>query len=413
MFNRVVTILVLCLLAQAKSSLAFESFECPSSSSSQDMNASVIVCFGATIENINRIDTHNLVIETTVKLNLNWYDDRLKFRKLPRGREKLVKPTVTKDLWIPLNDLVFPNAIIGSFQEDSFLEISNYTNSSPVSHWNVFTDDRESYVFKGENTKLQINKKARMKITCNFKLTKFPFDKHTCDVMICTKETDQGRIRIIPAAETFNYVGEKIVSQFMVKKVLPVSNDINLAGCAGEYGLKFSISLERSPQGGIKMVIISLIFWQLGYMTLFLPMNDLQSRILVTLIGSISGFLNLFLFLKDDYPETTKFKYIDVWLLWYMFDTLLIIAYHLLICHICRKDGIETGKVHRRNSVAPAPMHTMKGVVVDKEMKKKIKKIKKINRIVQIVVFKTCFFFNAWYFLVAVSDTFEALDFLK
>ena len=416
MFNRVVTILVLCLLAQAKSSLAFESFECPSSSSSQDMNNSVIVCFGATIENINRIDTHNLVIETTVKLNLTWYDDRLKFRKLPRGREKLVKPTVTKDLWIPLNDLVFPNAIIGSFQEDSFLEISNYTNSSLVSHLNVFTDDRESYVFKGENTKLQINKKARMKITCNFKLTKFPFDKHTCDVMICTKETDQGRIRIIPAAETFNYVGEKIVSQFMVKKVLPVSNDINLAGCAGDYGLKFSIALERSSQGGIQMIIIpTLICWLVGYLTLLLPRDDLENRgqvsvpvllILVTLFGSIS--------VKDDYPETTNFKYIDAWFLFYMFDTLLIIAYHLLICHMCRKAGVESGETreHRQNSVAPALMHTMNGVVVDQTMKKKEKRIKKIDQIVKIVVFVTCFFFNAWYFLVAVSDTFEALDVL-
>ena len=98
MFNRVVTILVLYLLAQAKSSMAIESFESPSSSSAQDMNDSLIVSLAATIENINRIDTHNLVIETTVKLNLTWYDDRLKFRNLPRGREKLVKPTVAKDL---------------------------------------------------------------------------------------------------------------------------------------------------------------------------------------------------------------------------------------------------------------------------------------------------------------------------
>jgi len=412
MFNRVVTILVLYLLAQAKSSMAFESFESPSASSAQDMNDSLIVSIGATIENIYRIDTHNLVIETTVKLNLTWYDDRLKLRNLPRGSEKLVKPTNAEDLWIPLNDLVFPNAIVKSFQEDSFLEISKYNNSSPASHWDVFTDDIENYVFKGENTKLQINKKARMETTCNFRFTKFPFDKHTCDVMICTKETDQGRIRIIPADATFNYVGEKMVSQFTFQKELPVTNDVNLVGCAGEYGLKFSIVLERSPQGGIKMIIISLIFWQVGYMTLFLPMDDLESRIIVTLIGSISGFLNLFVFLKDDYPETNSFKFIDAWFLWYIFDTLLIIAYHLLICHICRKDGIETGKVHRRNSVAPALMHTMKGVVVDKEMNKKEKKIKKINRIVQIVVFVICFFFNAWYFLVAASDTFEALDIL-
>ena len=253
-----------------------------------------------------------------------------------------------------------------------------------------------------------------MKTTCNFKFTKFPFDKHTCDVIICTKETDQGRIRIIRADETFNYVGEKIVSQFTVKKVLPVSNDIRLAGCAGDYGLKFSIALERSPQGGIQMIIIpTLICWLVGYLTLFLPTDDLENRgqvsvpvllILVTLFGSIS--------VKDDYPETTNFKYIDAWFLWYMFDTLLIIAYHLLICHMSRKAGVETGEANRKNSVAPALMHTMNGVVVDKTMIKKEKKIKKIDRIVKISVFVTCFFFNCWYFLVAVSDTLEALDFL-
>ena len=161
------------------------------------------------------------------------------------------------------------------------------------------------------------------------------------------------------------------------------------------------------------IIIPTLICWLVGYLTLFLPMDDLENRgqvsvpvllILVTLFGSIS--------VKDDYPETTNFKYIDAWFLWYMFDTLLIIAYHLLICHMCRMAGVETGEVHKRDSIAPAPMHTMNGVIVDKMMKKKEKKMKKINRIVQVVVFVTCFFFNAWYFLVAVSDTFEALDFL-
>ena len=404
-----------CTLADIPES--YNRLESPSSSSSSasaDVNDSLVVTFGATIETINQIDTHNLVIETTVKLNLTWYDDRLKFRNLPRGREKLVKPTVARDLWIPLNDLVFPNAIIGSFQEDSFFEISTYTNSSPVSHWDVFTDDRENYVFKGEDTKLQINKKARMKTTCNFQFTKFPFDQHTCDVMVCTKETDQGRVRIIPADETFNYVGEKIVSQFTVKKILPVSNDLNIAGCSGDYGLKFSIALERSPQGGIQMIIIpTLICWFVGYLTLFLPMDDLENRgqvsvpvllILVTLFGSIS--------VKDDYPETTNFKYIDAWFLWYMFDTLIIIAYHILICHVCKRLGVESGEKYGKNSVGPDQMHTMNGVVMEKIHELREKKLRKTNKIVVIVVFVTCFLFNCWYFLVAVSDTLDALDFL-
>ena len=138
-------------------------------------------------------------------------------------------------------------------------------------------------------------------------------------------------------------------------------------------------------------------------------MDDLESRIVVTLIGSISGFLNLFVFLKDDYPETNSFKYIDAWLLWYVFDTLLIIAYHLLICHMSR-NWKERDIVEIENGVVTGQSRWT--VAVDKTMKKSKKKIKKIDRIVKIVVSVTCFFFNAWYFLVAVSDTFEALDVL-
>ena len=158
------------------------------------------------------------------------------------------------------------------------------------------------------------------------------------------------------------------------------------------------------------IIIPTLICWLVGYLTLLLPLDDLENRgqvsvpvllILVTLFGSIS--------VKDDYPETTNFKYIDAWFLFYMFDTLLIIAYHLLICHMSR-NWKEKDIVEIENGVVTGQSRWT--VAVDKAMKKKEKKIKKIDGIVKIVVFVTSFFFNAWYFLVTVSDTFEALDVL-
>ena len=83
------------------------------------------------------------------------------------------------------------------------------------------------------------------------------------------------------------------------------------------------------------IIIPTLIIWLVAFLTLFLDVDDLNNRsqiavqlllILVTFFGSIS--------VKDDFPETTSFKYIDAWFLWYFGNLLVIIYYHVVISNL-------------------------------------------------------------------------------
>ena len=43
------------------------------------------------IENINKIDTVNMIVDTSMQIHMMWTDKRLMFRNLPKGRKKLIK----------------------------------------------------------------------------------------------------------------------------------------------------------------------------------------------------------------------------------------------------------------------------------------------------------------------------------
>lgn len=360
------------------------------------------ISFGVIIENINRIDTINLVLETTMKLNMTWKDSRLKFRNLPFGREKMVKPEIARDLWTPLNDFVFPNAIIGSLQEDSVFELFVRTNSSPLPFLEAFVNAHEDSIYAGEDTTLRLTRRIRLQTTCSFEFIKFPFDKHICEFIFGAKETDQGRIYIKENENSFEYVGEKIVGQFNINQTIPRNDSLDSNQLPLNHGLRFAIELQRSPQGGIQMIIIpTLIIWLVAFLTLFLDVDDLNNRsqiavnlllILVTFFGSIS--------VKDDYPETTSFKYIDAWFLWYFANLLIIIYYHVVInnlylsisrCCIVPKDAMYGGKPNENRK----------------------RRINFINRLMTIFLFFGTVSFNVIYIIVGTNfNDFGILNFI-
>ena len=60
-----------CILIDIPTS--YNKLESPSSNDDEPLE----VFYGVTIENINQIDTKNLILETTLKFNMTWRDNRL------------------------------------------------------------------------------------------------------------------------------------------------------------------------------------------------------------------------------------------------------------------------------------------------------------------------------------------------
>ena len=350
------------------------------------------VFLGVVIENINQIDTTNGVIETTMKLDVKWADERLLFRNLPPSREKLINPDIERKIWTPLKHLVFTNAIIGTLKDDSSLEFSAYSNSSPMRYDNYRL--REDFVYKGGDTTLRITKRIRIQTTCKFQFEKFPFDEHVCKLNVCIKGTEYSQVHVKEAQDSVTYIGEKFVGQFTVNQTLRIMQSLNLNGSSSNSCLKIAIALERSRWNGIKMIIIpTLIIWMVAFLSMCLDMGDLVNRsrisvsvllVLVTFFGSIS--------IKEDFPKTTSFKYIDIWFLWYLTNTLVIIYYHVVIVNLYRRDS-STKHV--------SPLLHMDDTNDEPIRRKTLKKKIFINSIVTIFLFLSTISFNLTYFIAA------------
>ena len=70
------------------------------------------------VESINLIDTTEMVMELTIKITMKWTDGRLIFRNLPNSTKSLVPSRIADQLWLPLDNVVHDNAMIGKIHRD-------------------------------------------------------------------------------------------------------------------------------------------------------------------------------------------------------------------------------------------------------------------------------------------------------
>ena len=139
------------------------------------------------------------------------------------------------------------------------------------------------------------------------------------------------------------------------------------------------------------IIIPTVIIWLVAFLTLCLSMEDLVNRsrisvsvllVLVTFFGSIS--------IKEEFPKTTNFKYIDFWFLWYLTNTLVIIYYHVMIVNL-----------FRRNSMEVFPLLSMDGKNDDPIKTKTSRKKIFFNIIVTLFLFFSTILFNITYYMLA------------
>ena len=64
---------------------------------------------------------------------MNWTDSRLMYKNLPSaGGHKLRKNEVSTKLWLPVDTLLYDNAIVGELIPDYNMQVTLITNSVPL-----------------------------------------------------------------------------------------------------------------------------------------------------------------------------------------------------------------------------------------------------------------------------------------
>ena len=371
----------------------YDKLKPPISSSNESLHVNIQII----IKNINQINTEKMMIDVSLEIKMGWKDSRLMFRNLPPlDGLKLIKPEISNKLWLPHDNLIYDNAIVGELDIAPDMQVSLKTNSTPPPV--EIYQHREEFIYKGSNTPIQTTQTVRVKSACNFQFTKFPFDNHECAILMHMKDYVNTKIDLIGTNTSIRYIGGPIVGQFDVASspypyVIMTQHPQNLST---NNVLKIMLKLERRSINGIIQIITpSLVLWLCAFLTLQYDVNDLTNRnrtsvtallVLVTLFGSINN--------KSDFPKTSGFKHIDVWFVWYLINIFLIICHHTVITKISKV---------KRNNTSPMLNYTSaltKQIVKDtEESEKDVTRMEMINRIMNLILFLLTLSFNVLYFL--------------
>ena len=342
------------------------------------------------------------MIDTTMKLKMTWKDRRLEFRNLPSsGRRKLVAYRTSKKLWLPTDNLIFKDEIVGGEYNDKSVKFSVQTNSSPLP-FNIHLH-QEELIYQGKHTEMKIHKRVRVRTTGRFGFEKFPFDNQKCEYAMYIKDSEHRRVKLIGIDNAVKYDGGRVVGQFQVNGVGNISLEVQEHHSHPRFVFTFTIYFVRNPGDGLKMIIFpSLVLYLLAFLTLRIDVEDLTNRnrtsvtallVLVTLFGAISN--------KDDFPQTSGFKYIDIWFLWYLTNSFLIICHHVFLSSIVTNINSFGSKNENETITRVKPLHSVEEIDDEKLKRSKVAKMEFINRIVNIFFLLGMIIFNAVYFSIA------------
>ena len=296
-----------------------------------------------TVENIDAIDTVNMILALTIKMTFQWYDKVLMFSNLIPDTRNLIPNEKRILLWTPLRDIIQENAIIGEVKTENNYDVSVYATTAENPDLNSAIENR---LFNGAHNPLNLTVRMKSKYACEFDVRKFPFDDHQCLLTMKINQHRYNKIRLFNS-QNITYRGETIVDQFSIGKIHSKATYSNSS-------TKFTviIPMSRIPVNQfLNTFFPTVILWLFGYSTLFIEPNEIgfgnrfmgagtALLVVATLINAV----------KSDLPKTSYTKFIDVWFLYHVLSVFVIIVYHIVLDRIRRR--LEIQNEHEDDVVA-------------------------------------------------------------
>ena len=338
---------------------------------------------------IDSIDTINMVVGITINIRLYWKDSRLKFSNLIIGGKNIVQPGTVDGLWIPLDFLIFENSIIGEIKKDNSYEVRVDALDKPLP-----TETRHSVqnrLFSGEKNALYINERYKLTYRCSFFLRTFPFDQQSCPFMLQMKSDKITTISFTKFTPPVLYVGSKVVGQFRIKNIT-VSTKTDFR----RTGFNLTLMMERVYTDQLITAFFpTALLWILAYGTLFITLDDFSDRIMVS-VTALLVLAALLSSINSSLPDTSYFKYIDLWFMFYTTKIFLITVFHIYL------GTIEDSP----NLIMPSTAsdsHTRMNMGTRTKTKRRSKKVQ-VNNVAKLIVPIIWILFNAIYFYLQTID---------
>ena len=298
------------------------------------------------LEGIDFVDTHSMRIGATLRISMNWTDGRLKFKNINGMNTRYLLSNYTSNqLWLPLDHVIYVEAEIGRIRQDSKRIIAASARSESSRTIDPFKIREDTYL-NGNSTILEMSQRFKIDYKCDFYVRKYPFDRHECCIGL-EMASRQDRINIEEDKPSSLLTGSTEVKEFNIINVETRRSPCN------KIILKYHESSSRRPEVPLvnsmpntfsivieikrdfKDHILTLfgptfLFWFIAYLTLYLDIDDInnRSRTSVTVLLVVVSLLSS---VKEDFPKTTYFKFVDLWFFWYVVNIFIIISVHIIL----------------------------------------------------------------------------------
>ena len=285
------------------------------------------------IINIDFVDTISMSVGLTVAISMRWQDSALKYENAKDPQMEIAKNIPEKEresIWLPLNELVFDNAILGQTEREEFYTLQVLVKADAEKMLpNV---PREALVYPGMGNFLLMKQTMKLKYNCNFDMIRFPFDSQTCDfyISINTKHNRSSGKNEISLEEEENepisYNGPTTLNEFRIIELTSRSQD-NDTKTSFIYTIRFQ---RLSAQTLLKTFMQSFFLWILAFLTFFIEVHNFSDRFM----GSVTALLvlvNLLSSLEYSLPKTSDFKLIDLWFNWFIVNILTVTITHVYV----------------------------------------------------------------------------------
>ena len=184
--------------------------------------------------------------------------------------------------------------------------------------------------------------------------------------------------------DSVKYVGKKMANEFEIQGVRTIS------GIDGNQPFfVFTITMKRDPFSHI----ISLFFptwliWLLAYLTFYIDLQNFNNRFMgsVTSLLVLASLLNS---MQSNLPKTSYFKYVDLWFLWYIINSINMIGAHILIADLQDSELSDS-----------APLAWTDKTICISEYQ--TSKREKANKIAKVIFPLLTIPFNIFYFIISV-----------
>ena len=336
------------------------------------------------IISIDFIDTVKMLVTITIEIHIKWHDERLSFVNIFKDRENFASDAKIAKIWLPLDNLIIDNSIIGETKYDKVR-----VQIHPSASQNAIDSAYESQIYNGSHNPLSVSQRMKVKYNCKFDIYKFPFDEEICFLVFKINQYKKTKLMFVEEGPTsVVYTGPSIVDQFAIGLMVSEINNTK------QYTkLTLHIPFKRIFTHQLLQTFFpTFVLWLLGYATIFVdterPSDRLMASVTIMLVlATLLGVIN------EDLPKTSYIKLINGWVVWHITIMFTIIIYHIWI-DMMRKQSMSY--VIKKVAPLSQEMDDRNGIRIQND----INAIDKINKSMMIIFpFLNCTFYIIYFFL--------------